>query len=169
MKIKILLLVGLGALACAGAAQAAGLFDGSNPESALLQREKALVKSMHASDGATASSRGKRGRKGPRGARGPKGVKGVPGPAGPAGSFSTITSVKGPTVFLAPFPQPGAVGSSSASCPPGSKAIGGGWQGGGILATVGYNAPGSGDWSVIMTNNDELSSTSFNAIVLCAS
>jgi hypothetical protein len=71
-------------------------------------------------------------------------------------------------VFLAPFPQLGAVGSSSVNCPPGSRAIGGGWQGGGILATVGYNAPGSGEWSVILTNNNELSSTSFNVVAMCA-
>ncbi len=80
-----------------------------------------------------------------------------------------ITTVRGPTVFLAPFPEPGAVGSSSVNCPVGSKAIGGGWQGGGILATVGYNAPGAGEWSVILTNNNDLSSTSFNAIAVCAS
>lgn len=167
MKFKLMAAITGGALLFVGAAQAAGVFDGSDPQSRLLQRQRALIHAMHNSG--TASTSGvTRGRRGPRGPRGPRGAKGAVGPAGPKGSFSTITTVKGPTVFLAPFPELGAVGSSSVNCPLGSRAIGGGWQGGGILATVGYNAPGAGEWSVIMTNNNELSSTSFNVIAVCA-
>ncbi len=165
MKLKVVAPMAAIALTSAGVAQAAGVFGGSDPQTALLKREQALVRSMNGSGGASAS----RAKRGPRGPRGPRGVKGPAGPAGPAGSFSAITVAKGPTVFLSPFPEVGAVGSSSVNCPLGSRAIGGGWQGGGILATVGYNAPGAGEWSVILTNNNELNSTSFNAVALCAS
>ena len=165
MKFKICAAMAVVVLLSAGVAQAAGVFDAPDPQKLLLKREQALLKSMKGPGGASIS-RTKRGPRGPRGARGPKGSQ---GPAGPAGAFSTITTVKGPTVFLSPFPELGAVGSSSVNCPAGSRAISGGWQGGGILATVGYNAPGSGEWSVILTNNNDLSSTSFNVIALCAS
>jgi hypothetical protein len=77
--------------------------------------------------------------------------------------------VKGPTVFLTPFPEQGAVGTSTATCPPGSTNIGGGFGGGGILESVGPNAPnGANGWSVIMTNNNELNGISFYAIAVCA-
>lgn len=72
-------------------------------------------------------------------------------------------------MFLSPFPEPGAVGTSVANCPAGTSVIGGGWQGGGILATIGYNAGSVSAWSVIMTNNNEFNGTSFNAIAMCAS
>jgi hypothetical protein len=160
VKIRLLLVVGVAALAFAGVAQASGMFEGSDPKEELLQRERTLVRTMHG-PGHQAL-----GRRGPRGPRGPRGFR---GPAGPQGSFSAVTMVKGPTTVLAPFPEAGAVGVSSVNCPAGSRAVSGGWQGGGILATVGYNAPGSGEWSVIMTNNNEFNSTSFNAIAICVS
>lgn len=163
MKLKLIGAVIVGLVAVVGVANAAGAFEGAQPESALRERQLLLVNQMKSQPDGVAAAR-----RGPRGVRGPRGPQGPAGATGPKGSFSTITSVKGPTVFLAPFPQLGAVGSSSVNCPPGSRAIGGGWQGGGILATVGYNAPGSGEWSVILTNNNELSSTSFNVVAMCA-
>ena len=180
MKLKFVGVVVLGVMALGGIAQASGFLDGDSAEDALRQRQTALMQKMVAASGdpsasANAARRGPRGKRGPqgpqgvRGPQGPTGPKGATGPAGPKGSFSTITTVKGPTVVLAPFPEAGAVGASSVNCPAGMKAIGGGWQGGGILATVSYSAPGSGEWSVLMTNNNDLNTTSFNSIAVCTS
>src|SRR5262245_37933447 len=65
--------------------------------------------------------------KGDPGPAGPAGPAGPPGAAGAPGRFSTanVTVVNGPSSFMAP----GGVGSSSASCPVGAVAIGGGWDG----------------------------------------
>lgn len=174
MKLKIAFGGALAVLACAGIAQAAGAFDQSSPQALLEQRERVLMSHMEGAKTASISRvrrgpRGPRGGRGPTGSQGPKGAPGAAGATGSPGSVSNVFTVQGPTVTLAPFPEPGAVGSSSANCPAGTKRLSGGWQGGGILETVGYSAPGSGDWSVIMTNNNESNSISFNAIALCAS
>jgi hypothetical protein len=161
MKLKLMAAVATGALVFAGVAQAAGLFEGSSPQSKLMQREKAMVRALH--QGANDSvRRAPRGPKGPRGPRGPQGV------AGPAGAFSKITTVQGPSRLLGQAPSAASIALSTASCPPGYQVIGGGWQGGGISATVSYNAPGGGSWSVIMTNNDEVTAVIFNAVAVCA-
>lgn len=160
-----------------GVAEATGLVDnGKSPRNAeAANREQQLVEKIEGRSIAQLADsgpgrrgpRGPKGRRGPKGARGPQGATGATGPAGPQGAFGTVSSVKGPTVALAGF-GPGAVGSSSAVCPAGTTMIGGGWQGGGISATVGYNAPGGPNtWSVIITNDEE-SSTSFNAVAMCA-
>jgi hypothetical protein len=101
------------------------------------------------------------------GEQGPAGPAGPTGPAGPAGVARVVT-VNGPTAYLAP----GTVGSSLATCPPGSLATGGGWDGESsppVSATVGFNKLyGSGSWGVIMVNQASISAT-YHAFVVCAS
>jgi Collagen triple helix repeat (20 copies) len=188
MKWKIVVLAGCALLALGGVAKATGIVaeGGKSPgESAALTKEQLLVERFEsqvpvgpATYSATLKGprgpkgrRGAKGERGPQGALGPKGATGATGATGltgPAGAFSTITTVKGPTVFLSALGG-GAVGSSSAACPAGSSLISGGWQGGGISATVAWNAPTStaGNWGVIMINDDEVSTT-FNAVAVCA-
>ena len=166
-------------LAVGGVAQATGLLGGSNtPEGAAASgKEQLLLAKLEGTsvaslaDSGQRGARGPKGRRGPKGARGPAGPKGATGaigPAGPQGAFASISTVKGPTVFLTSLGA-GAVGSSSATCPAGTTLIGGGWQGGGISATVAYDAPTgvANTWGVLMTNDDEVS-TSFNAVAQCA-
>lgn len=171
-------------LAFGGVAQATGLLGGSNtPEgSAASHRQRILLAKLEGltvaelADSGSRGPRGPKGRQGPKGARGPAGPQGpkgatgatgATGPAGPQGAFSSVTTVKGPTTLLGAFGS-GAVGSSSAACPAGTTLIGGGWQGGGISATVSWDAPSAPNtWAVLMTNDDEVS-TSFYAVAQCA-
>jgi hypothetical protein len=156
-------------LALIGIAQAAG--GGTSQQAVELayeRQERRVVERLSGGPSEISARLAKRGPRGPRGHRGAQGPPGPTGPQGPAG-FNSITTVKGPTVFLAPFPENGAVGTSTASCPAGTRVISGGWQGLGILATVGYSAGAGGIWSVIATNNDEFEGTSFNAFAVCVS
>lgn len=186
MRWKAVAFVGLTLLACAGVAQATGVFKGSPAEITLKEREQELVERAEQARpvAVAARVRGPRGPRGPRGFHGPrgprgsqgpvgatgaKGATGATGPTGPKGSFSSITRVKGNTVFMAPFPELGAVGSSTASCPAGMTAISGGWTGLGIVATVSFNSGAGGSWSVIAVNNDELEGTKLTAEATCVS
>jgi hypothetical protein len=181
MKWKIAILTGCALLAFGGVAQATGLFSDSK-DPAAAQRQASLLEKLESrsagvgelADSGQRGPRGPKGRRGPKGPQGPKGATGATGPkgatgaTGAAGAFATISTVKGPTVFLSGFGA-GAVGSSSATCPVGTQVIGGGWQGGGISATVSYNAPTGvpNTWGVLMTNDEE-TGTSFNAVATCA-
>jgi hypothetical protein len=170
LNIKVIAgLVLLSVMALVGIAQAEeGGTSQQTVKSAYERQERKVIQRL---DGEPAEVTARRAKRGPRGAKGPRGLQGATGPAGPQGpaGFNLITTVKGPTVFLAPFPEKGAVGTSTASCPAGTRVISGGWQGLGILATVGYSAGAGGIWSVIATNNDEFEGMSFNAFAVCMS
>ena len=145
----------------------------SNPPSGAkeeeIPKETPKKEGPRGKQGAKGGKRGPRGPKGAAGAPGATGTPGATGPAGPKGAFSSVTTVGGPGVALAKFPQSGAVGSSTATCPPGTTLIGGGWQGGGISATVSFNSGSGSSWSVVMTNDNEESTASFFATAFCAS
>jgi hypothetical protein len=178
MRWKAFALAGLALLVCAGVAQATGVFKGSPEEITLKEREQQMVEQAERAQpvavaGRVRGARGPRGFRGPRGPRGAKGAAGAKGATGatgatgPKGSFSSITRVRGNTVFMAPFPEVGAVGSSTATCPPGMTAISGGWTGLGIIATVSFSAGGGGSWTVIAVNNDEFEGTKVTAEATC--
>jgi hypothetical protein len=70
--------------------------------------------------------RGPRGRRGPPGLDGPDGPQGPVGPQGVAGSFKVgLDFALGDPVYL----NTGETGVSTATCPPGKVALGGGWEG----------------------------------------
>jgi hypothetical protein len=185
MRYRLIAVLAVLALAAfGGVAHATDLLGGSNtPEGAeAAAKEQVLLAKLEGHDVAQLADSGRRGPRGPKGRRGaagargpvgPQGPKGATGPAGPvgatgpAGAFASISTVKGPTTFLAAFGA-GAVGISTATCPAGTTLIGGGWQGGGIAATVSWNGPSNANqWSVLMTNDDEVSTT-FSAVAVCA-
>lgn len=172
MNAKIIGFALLSVLAIVGVAQAQGGDKSASSEQVVktaYERQEERAKSQIGGNFASISARpGRRGPRGPRGARGPVGATGATGPQGPAG-FNSITVVRGPTVFLSPFGEPGAVGLSVARCPANARAISGGWENLGILATVGLNAGGPGSWAVIAINNDEFEGTQFNTVVTCVS
>lgn len=174
VRIKIVVSAALCVLGFAGAAKAAGVFDSSDPQNPLLQRERALImQSVHGqTQGASASRvrrgpRGPRGSKGQTGASGPKGATGATGPAGPAGSFSSFVEVSGPETTLCGFEFLCSVGSAHAECPAGTHVISGGWAGV-FFGTVYFSASEGNGWSVGIANEDT-SSASYYATALCAS
>jgi len=78
------------------------------------------------------------------GQKGDPGVKGDPGPPGPPGQKgdSGVTSyalVSGDAIV----PSGGAPVNAVLPCPPGTKAVGGGWSGGSADVIVNASAPGS--------------------------
>lgn len=170
MKIKFVVAAGVGALAFAGIAQGAGMFNHEDEHLNQLQRREVVLEQNFAQPSA-GISRARRGPKGARGARGPKGAAGAPGAPGPKGTFGSISSVSSAPTFLCSFETgPCAVGSAGVTCPPGTTLVGGGYTGAGILTTVTYDAPsGANSWGVIGVNFDEVSVANFRAVAQCAS
>ncbi len=164
MKWKIGVAAAAALLALTGIAQGAGVFDGSGGSNAEA-RERAIQKVFKDRDAAAAA--GALARRGPRGKRGPKGPRGPAGPAGPKGTFGSVTSVLSPSVSLCGW-ESGAcsVGSATATCPPGTTVVGGGYAGAGIRAFISASVPGG--WFVGAAN-ESVFSTTFKAEVLCAS
>jgi len=84
--------------------------------------------------------------------RGTPGPQGPAGPAGPAGGFdlSKLGRFVGPTVTV----LPGEVGTAMATCPPGQKVTGGGFQTDGFQETVFASAPSidGTTWVVFLDN-----------------
>jgi hypothetical protein len=121
--------------------------------------------------GVRVALKGNRGNQGPRGAIGQRGLRGITGPVGTPGldgkfSAADVITVMGPVATM----PPGQVGSSLVSCPSGTV-LSGGWdgtQGAGpsIDASVAYNEPLFGSWSVIMSNNASIP-TSFQTYAVC--
>jgi hypothetical protein len=101
---------------------------------------------------ASPSRRDLRGPKGKKGAKGPRGPKGAAGPVGPKGTFGAVIPVDGPSVTLCSETASCAVQGATASCPPGTIVVGGGWKGGGIETFFPYSAPVGNSWSIIAVN-----------------
>jgi hypothetical protein len=109
--------------------------------------------------------------RGPRGPRGPRGFR------GPAGGFKTsnITYVAGAVVHMCALGGGTcAIGSSTATCPSGKVALGGGWIGETsdppVLATAAVTSittNGAG-WGVVMINDNDAGTASFHAVAACA-
>jgi hypothetical protein len=157
--------------------------------SAKQQRELSLaraIKQARARDGATIArvrgrNAGRRGPRGPRGFAGPQGPQGAPGvqgpagPPGPAGGFTTanVMVVNGPSAAMCATGGGSCdVASSTAQCPPGKVAVGGGWDGESsppVDATAGFDdpLPSGTNWFVAMANNAAIPST-FHAVAVCA-
>jgi len=119
------------------------------------------------SDGGASLSSVHRGPRGKRGPRGPKGAAGPQGPAGPQGTFGTVTSIEGPGVTLCDTAASCAVQGASASCPPGTTVVGGGWKGGGIETFIPFSASVGNAWNIIAVNY--FGTPTIHAVAMCAS
>jgi hypothetical protein len=149
-------------------AQAAGVFDGSqimNGTIGVAKLTPKAIKQLHGLKG----ERGPRGVAGIDGANGIAGAPGQIGAAGAAGGFNPakVMYVTGPTISLPPYPSVGYTATAIASCPAGTKAIGGGFFAsinniGASLAT-----PDGSSWGVILQNMTTISTTA-NAYAVCA-
>lgn len=137
---------------------------------ALVVSVSGIAAAMPSGPRAHAASRGPRG---PRGFRGPRGPRGF---TGPAGSFSTsnVIRVAGPTASMCADAGVGAsctVGASTATCPPGSVVLGGGFNGltnPPVSATIAYDyASTSGSWEVVMANQASITA-SMQPVAECA-
>jgi hypothetical protein len=110
--------------------------------------------------------------RGERGPRGGPGQAGAQGPAGAAGTFATtdITVAAGVLQPLCAFGGGSCgIATSTAVCPGGSVAIGGGWQGDVVDGVPAVDEGiGSNEWTVTMDNNAAVSGE-FQATVECAS
>jgi hypothetical protein len=170
-KFKAIVILTVGLLACAAAAQATGVIEHDDSRLDVLQSrtDRLEMAFRREASGATTSrvQNGPRGRRGPRGARGPQGQA---GPQGPAGTFGAVTGVQSSPTFLCSFEAGAcAVGSARVDCPPGTKVTGGGYTGAGIVTTVTYNARVGNGWGIIAVNLDEFSVSGLRAEALCAS
>lgn len=103
-----------------------------------------------------------------RGPQGPPGLQGAPGPQGPAG-VANVTAVDGPAGFQCANGGGGCqVASSTATCPAGTVAVGGGFNADTPDNVVGYAKRGPNSYAVIATNFWSTSG-SVTAQVICAS
>lgn len=174
-RAKVIVLAVLALLSVAAVAKASGVIGGGHENSAydvVEAKAEALEQKLKARAGsgpADVAARPARGPRGPRGARGPKGPKGAIGPVGPKGTFSSVANVIGPPLFLCSFESGGcAVGTTQATCPPGTILTGGGYTGAGILTTVTWSAPVGNSWAIIAVNLDEVPVTNLKANAECA-
>jgi Collagen triple helix repeat (20 copies) len=119
---------------------------------------------------------------GPQGQQGPQGIQGVPGAPGPEGQQgppgtngvnggfdpSKVSYVTSPEVTIAP----GEVGTATAVCPTGSRAIGGGhifgYEAGGITAEASGPSTDGAAWEAGLANEGTVSATA-SAFAVCAS
>ena len=162
------LVLGVALVATAGVAKAGGALGGPS-DAAVASRETRLAEVLEKRYAAVEGvySRVRRGKRGPRGARGPQGPAGPAGPGGPAGTIGSVTTVNGPETFICGYFEGGcSVQASSVTCPPGTKALSGGYSGVGIRTFI--SAPIPNGWYVGAANESEFSS-SFKAIVVCGS
>ena len=94
-----------------------------------------------------------------------RGLPGPVGPSGPAGGFdpAKVTYVFGPSTTM----LPGDVVTVQAFCPPGTKAIGGGYLAvAGLVSTIAI-ADGSG-WQAIVANDTGIVTDTNQAFAVCA-
>jgi hypothetical protein len=106
------------------------------------------------------SANAKRALKGQRGPAGPAGLQGL---QGVAGGFdpAKVTYVTGPTSTFGP----GATGSVRATCPAGTKVLGGGYFAN-IMHVAGSQTFDGQSWNVIIGNNYSIS-VDANAFAVC--
>jgi hypothetical protein len=111
------------------------------------------------------------GGRGPQGGPGPGGPAGPPGPPGPAGATKVV--VRQGTPFSIPF---GMNGTSTASCNPGERAVGGGNTASDPLLAVSQSLPIGGStsapptgWRVDAHNTNTAGAANLTAVVVCAS
>jgi hypothetical protein len=109
------------------------------------------------------SANAKRALKGQRGPAGPAGPSGVQGIQGVAGGFdpAKVSYVTGPTSTFGP----GAIGSVRATCPAGTKVLGGGYFAN-IMHVAGSQTFDGQSWNVIIGNNYSIS-VDANAFAVC--
>jgi hypothetical protein len=115
-----------------------------------------------------------KGKQGPAGPAGPAGAAGIAGAAGASFTTSDVTVVPGTEQILCASGGGSCdTAVASASCPAGSVAVGGGWDGNTeppVDASVAYNEPTVGDagWEVGIVNNGVIGAT-FTPYAVCAS
>ncbi len=107
--------------------------------------------------------------RGPQGPTGPQGPQGATGPPGPAGPLSGVEVVSGSYVYT----PPGGLTKTTVSCPPGKKAIGGGFYnlGSEHLIPTASRPEGVTGWFIAAYNTlpaGTQASFSFRAHVVCA-
>lgn len=110
------------------------------------------------------------GKRGKPGIAGAAGVLGATGATGAAGVFSAadVSVVDGPVADLAPFGDPGDVGSSDAVCPAGTTLISGGYGGTAVLGSIDDNEPIGPGWAVVASNDAPIN-VEIQAFAVCAS
>ena len=110
-----------------------------------------------------------KGNRGPRGLQGPQGAQGVQGAQGAPGStgIASITVVDGPSSPYTGFSGGSAVASSTATCPAGSKAVGGAADASTIETSISTFA-GSTTYGAVSDNASNFSGA-LKAQVYCAS
>ena len=142
------LLVSLGGTAAAGTSLITGA-QIKNHSIGTIDLSGAAVRALHGS----------------RGPAGQRGLAGATGAAGASGGFdpAKVSYVPSAIVDIAP----NAVVEMTATCPAGSKAIGGGGFAG--VAEMGYSAPSADgtSWQVIAANNTGTTATKSWAIAVC--
>lgn len=92
-------------------------------------------------------------------------LRGLAGPAGPAGGFdpAKVTYVLGPSTTM----LPGDIVTVQAFCPPGSKAVGGGYLAvAGLVSTIAI--PDGSGWQAIVANDTGIVTTTNSAFAVCA-
>lgn len=111
-----------------------------------------------------------------KGNRGPRGYQGDAGQPGAPGQFNTanVTQVRGPVATMCADSgtfQSCTIGQSTAQCPPGSVALGGGLDGLNsppVVSTIVYDYPINGSaWEIIINNQASIPAT-FQTVATCA-
>jgi hypothetical protein len=148
---------------------AGGAYAGASSLVGSKQIKDHSVQYVDLSKKAAAKLRGKRGPRGYQGINGLNGLQGPAGPAGLAGGFdpAKVQYVTGASVTIAP----GDVNAAGASCPAGSKVVGGGFMwsyetSGLTVQGSGPNAAGSA-WVAALYNGGTIDAT-VNAYAVCA-
>jgi hypothetical protein len=106
--------------------------------------------------------------RGPRGPSGANGADGAAGPMGPAG-IAQIGAVAGPAAAMCANGGGGCqVGSSTATCPTGTVALGGGWTSDSIDVVVPFAARTGGSTYGVIGINYDATARSITAQAVCA-
>ena len=145
----------VGALVATASAGAAALIDGEDVKNSSLTGKDVKDKSLTKRD-----FRGS-----VRGPRGFQGAQGLPGPSG----IASVSTVDGPAgAYCAGGGGSCSVASSLATCPAGSRVVGGGFDSSAIFSFVEFAKAGATTYGVIVVN-DGPSSGTITAQAICAS
>lgn len=157
----VVALTGSAALA-SGVINGASIKRGSIPADRLTANARAQLKGH-------AGPRGQDGSDGPTGQQGLAGAPGSPGAPGVAGGFNPakITYVTGPTIALGVYPDPSYTQTATATCPAGTKVLGGGYFASINDPAASLPAIDGSSWHAILQNQSSIPTTA-NAYAVCA-
>jgi hypothetical protein len=110
-------------------------------------------------------SQGPQGPAGPAGAQGPAGTQGAAGPAG----IASVKSALGPKTTQCPYGGGACqVATSTATCPPGSVVVGGGFSAGSIDNITLYAGAANSTSYAVIADNEYSGSNTIQAQAICA-